>query len=164
MGIDNVSNNTPNYALATASPELNSTNALAYAQSLPPAALQSPQVQALLASISPSLNYAFTDRPVAFSQVAQFDPSQFTANLQSASDSVQGVLDDLGSQADASLADANKIMADAKASGQPLSPEQYQKMMQDYQNYQLLMQLQSTILNIIAGIKKQIIENMKVQG
>ena len=165
MAIDNVSNNTPNLALAAPalSPEISSANALAFAQTLPPAALESPQLQALLSSINPSQQYAFADRPPAFSQVAQFEPAQLTANLQSASDGVQSALDDLASQADGSLADANKILADAKASGQPISMEQYQQIMQDYQNYQLLMQLQTTIMNIIASIKKNMIDNMKVQ-
>lgn len=161
MAIDNIQNHALN-----AAPSLD-PNALSLANSFPQAALYSPNLQPLYQSVDPTQIYPFGVRPQPFTMPESFNqfqvnPGLLTANLSSASDSVQGGLDQLASQADASLADANSIINGVDAD-HPLTSQQYQQLMQDYQNYQLLQQLIATIQSIIASVNKQFIDNMQVR-
>jgi len=165
MAIDNVLKAGQNIQLAT--PETFNTAATASSpqgliSSLSPAALYAQEFQPLYSAVNPAQSYPFTQvAPPFVNPAISVDPSTLTNSLSSASDGIGSILSSLGSQADSSLNDANTLIQN---NPNGLSPEQYQQVMQDYQNYQLLEELQSTIMNIIANVKKQMIENMKLNG
>lgn len=162
MSTDNVINaNRAPLAAETFSATAATATPQTFLSALSPAALYSQAFQPLYNSVDPTQSYPSTLSPYATPAFLKADPSVFMNTLSSASTGIQSQLDTLGKQAGSALQDANNLIAN---NPNGLSPEQYQQLMQDYQNYQLLEQLQMTIQNILASLKKMAIENMKLQG
>ena len=160
----NVTNAGANFPLVA--PETLSTGSASPATltlGLTPAALQSPQLQALLASLNPSQPFAVAQQPLPFSQTAVLNPSEFATSLPTASNGLQGAIDSLSQTVDADQNTVNADMADPNTDPKKLAQD-VQKLNQDIQNYQVMVNLQSTINSIITNLDNKVIDNMKLQG
>ncbi len=160
INVTNAGANVPLAASETLSTGLGNSATLTLG--LTPAALQSPQLQALLASINPSQQLTVARQPLPFSQTA-LDPGLFTTSLPSASNGLQGAIDSLSSTVDADQNAVNADMADPNTDPKKLAQD-VQKLNTDIQNYQMMVNLQATINSIITNLDNKVIDNMKLQG
>jgi hypothetical protein len=150
-----------NITNATVAAEANQTPT--FTQGLTPAALASPELQALLASINPSQPFTVAPRPLPFSQTAFLDPSLFTSSIPSASSGLQAAIDSLSQTVDADQNKLNADSADPNVDQKTLLADA-QKLQEDMMKYQVMVNLQSTLDNIFSNLDNKIIDNSKLQG
>jgi hypothetical protein len=160
----NITNTNANVPLAT--PETLGSglaNSPTLTLALTPAALQSPELQALLTSIDPSQQpFSVAQRPLPFSQTA-IDPAVFTSSLQSGSTGLQSAIDSLSQSVDADQNKLNADSADPNVDQKTLLADA-QKLQEDMMKYQVMVNLQSTIDNIFSNLDNKIVDNSKLNG
>jgi hypothetical protein len=166
MAIDNVNNAAVNFPRADATLNAGLTSPASLTLGLSPAALQSPELRALLASLNPTQSSPVAQQPLPFSLTSLpasiFDPVQLNSSLDSTSTGLQSAIDSLNQQVSADQAAVN---ADATNGASPQQQaEDQQKLLTDMQQLENMISLQTTIQSIFANLDRDIINNMKVQG